>query len=111
MLDKFSKLGHISITNNTGSSGDGKAMTVQETAPEYRVAEHTIEVADQNLVFRQVVIGDLTPTGAQISHATGFATAQQAKVLNFLPDGEPEDIHPTETVDLTRGDRRFVVVE
>ena len=86
-------------------------MTVQETAPEYRMAEHTIEVADQNLVFRQVVIGDLTPTGAQIAHAAGFTPAQQATVLHFLPDGELEDIRPTQTVDLTGGDRRFVVVE
>jgi hypothetical protein len=86
-------------------------MTVQETAPEYRVAEHTIEVSDQNLVFRQVVIGDLTPTGAQIAHAAGFTPAQQATVLHFLPDGELEDIRPTQTVDLTGSDRRFVVVE
>jgi hypothetical protein len=86
-------------------------MTVQETAPEYRVAEHTIEVSDQNLVFRPVVIGDLTPTGAQIARAAGFTPAQQATVLHFLPDGELEDIRPTQTVDLTGGDRRFVVVE
>lgn len=86
-------------------------MTVQETAPEYRVAGHTIEVADQNLVFRQLVINDLTPTGAQIAHAAGFTPAQQATVLHFLPDGDLEDVRPNETVDLTRGDRRFVVVE
>jgi hypothetical protein len=86
-------------------------MTVQETAPEYRVAEHTIEVADKNLVFRQVFIGHLTPTGAQIAHVAGFTPAQQATVLHFLPDGELEDIRPTQAVDLTGSDHRFVVVE
>ncbi len=86
-------------------------MTIQETAPDYRTTEHTIEVADQNLMFRQIVISDLTPTGAQIAHAAGFTPAQQATVLHFLADGELEDIRPNQTVDLTGGARRFVVVE
>jgi hypothetical protein len=86
-------------------------MTIQENAPEYRAAGQAIEVADENLTFRQVLIDDATPTGAQISHAAGFTPAQQATVLHFLPDGELEDIRPTQTVDLTRSDRRFVVVE
>jgi E2/UBC family protein E/multiubiquitin len=86
-------------------------MTIQETPPEHRKPELTIEVSDQNLQFRQVFIDDLTPTGAQIGHAAGFTPAQQATVMHFLPDGELEDVRPGETVDLRRGDRHFIVVE
>jgi len=85
-------------------------MTVQETAPEYRAAGQAIEVADENLTFRQVLIDDATPTGAQISHAAGFTFAQQAVVLHFLPDGDLEDIRPNQSVDLAVG-RQFIVVE
>jgi hypothetical protein len=85
-------------------------MTVQETAPEYRAVGQTIEVADENLTFRQVVIQDSTPTGAQISHAAGFTPAKQAVVLHFLPDGDLADIRPNQSVDLAAG-RQFIVVE
>jgi hypothetical protein len=85
-------------------------MTTQEIAPDHRAAGQAIEVADENLAFRQVVIHDATPTGAQISHAAGFAPAQGAVVLHFLPDGDLEDISPNQSVDLNAG-RRFIVVE
>ncbi|MCK1298468.1 MULTISPECIES: multiubiquitin domain-containing protein [unclassified Bradyrhizobium] len=85
-------------------------MTNQEIVQEHRAAGHAIEVADKNLVFRQVVVNDATPTGAQISHAAGFALAQQAVVLHFLPDGDLEDIRPNQNVNLNAG-RQFIVVE
>jgi hypothetical protein len=85
-------------------------MSIQETAPDHRAAGQTIEVAGENLEFRQVVIHDAAPTGAQISRAAGFTPAQQAVVLQFLPDGDLEDIAPSQVVDLNAG-RQFIVVE
>lgn len=88
----------------------GHNMSIQEVAPDHRAAGQAIEVADKNLEFRQVFIADRTPTGAQIARAAGFTAAQQATVLHFLPDGELEDVHPNQSVDLDKG-RQFVVVE
>ncbi|OSI65038.1 hypothetical protein BSZ21_21905 [Bradyrhizobium canariense] len=85
-------------------------MTNQEIVQDRHAGGQAIEVADENLVFRQLVIHDATPTGAQISHAAGFAPAQQAVVLHFLPDGDLEDIRPNQSVDLNAG-RQFIVVE
>ena len=85
-------------------------MNIQETVRGHRAAGQYIEVADLHLEFRQVLIGDGTPSGAQIAHAAGFAPAQQATVLHFLPDGELEEIRPNHSVDLRKG-RQFVVAE
>lgn len=85
-------------------------MSLQEVAPEHRAAGHVIEVADENLSFRQVLVADTTPTGAQISHAAGFAPVQQTAVLQFLADGDLAEIRPNQSVDLGTG-HRFIVVE
>lgn len=72
---------------------------------------HTIEAADQTLTYRPVNIGDLTPTGTQLAIAAGFKAASGVSVLQVLANGDLEDIRPDETVDLRRGDGRFVIVE
>lgn len=72
---------------------------------------HIIEIADQTLNYRKVHIEDLTPTGAQLAAAAGFKSADDVSVLQFLPNGELEDIRPTETVDLRQTEGRFVIVE
>jgi Prokaryotic E2 family E/Multiubiquitin len=64
-----------------------------------------------DLLFRRGEVEDKTPTGAQLAEAVGFKPAQQATVLHFLPDGELEDIRPTETVALASDEERFVIVE
>ncbi|MFM0047506.1 multiubiquitin domain-containing protein [Paraburkholderia sediminicola] len=74
-------------------------------------AHHIIEVADQTLTYRQVRIEDRTPTGAQLAVAAGFKSVDDVSVLQVLPDGELEDVRPTETVDLPRTERRFVIIE
>ncbi|WP_315837525.1 multiubiquitin domain-containing protein [Bradyrhizobium prioriisuperbiae] len=85
-------------------------MTIQENAPEHRAAGQAIEVADENLNFRQVLINDATPSGTQISRGAGFSPAQQTAVLQFHPDGDLEEIRPNESADLSIG-RQFIVVE
>lgn len=74
-------------------------------------SRHIIEVADHSLTFRQVHIGDLTPTGTQLAAAAGFKSADSVSVLEVLPNGDLEDIRPTETVDLRRNEGCFVIVE
>ncbi|TAL35810.1 MAG: hypothetical protein EPN98_05940 [Phenylobacterium sp.] len=73
-------------------------------------ARHNIEVADETLTFRSLTISDLTPTGAQIASVAGVKPNQEATVLQFLPNGELEDIRPDEVADLRQSDGRFVVV-
>lgn len=85
-------------------------MSIQEAAPDHRAAGQAIEVADDKLQFRQVLVFDSTPSAAQIAHAAGFSPAQQATVLHFLPDGELEEVLQNQSVDLSKG-RQFVVVE
>lgn len=72
---------------------------------------HRIEVADESLSYRSVTIDDLTPTGAQLAAAAGFKPKQHAAVPQVLPNGELEDIRPSESVDLKHADGRFVIVE
>jgi hypothetical protein len=74
-------------------------------------ARHSTEVADHTLTFRQVRIDDLTPTGAQLAIAAGFKSAEGVIVLHMLPNGDLEDLLPTETVDLRKQEGRFVIVE
>jgi Prokaryotic E2 family E/Multiubiquitin len=69
-----------------------------------------IEVAGTDLQFRSVPLNDLTPTGAQISTASGFTPDQQATVLRWLDNHQLEDVRPGETADLRTGSRRFIVV-
>ncbi|MFV0385988.1 multiubiquitin domain-containing protein [Paracoccus sp. (in: a-proteobacteria)] len=66
-----------------------------------------IEVADETLTYRNVLIDDLTPTGAQLAAAAGFKPKQHAVVLQVLANGELEDVRPSETVDLKRTDVLF----
>jgi hypothetical protein len=73
--------------------------------------DFVIEVADKNLVFRQVTIEDKTPTGAQIAAAVGFKPDQLATVIQLLASGAMEDIRPDETVTLGLEPARFIVVE
>ncbi len=84
---------------------------VSGAALDHGLGRHTIEVADLSLTFRPVAIQDLTPNGAALAAAAGFAADRQATVLHFLADGELEDVRPDEMVDLHHGEGRFVIVE
>ena len=69
-----------------------------------------IEVAGSDLVFGRVPLTDRTPTGAQIADAVGYSDTRAATVLHLLPNGELEDIRPTEVVSLPEQGGRFIVV-
>jgi hypothetical protein len=84
---------------------------MNETPIDRDRARHKIEVSDETLAFRSVSIDDLTPTGAQLAAAAGFKPAQNVVVLQFLPNGELEDIRDTEVVDLRHSEGRFIIVE
>lgn len=72
---------------------------------------HQIEVADETLTYRIVGIDDLTPTGAQLAAAAGYKPKQNAVVLQVLPNGDLEDVRPSETVNLRHINGRFVIIE
>ena len=67
-----------------------------------------IEVADTTLAFRQVVLADSTPTGAQIARLAGLTDAATAVVLQWQTAGGVEDIRPEEVANLAAG-HRFIV--
>lgn len=68
----------------------------------------TVQIGDENLVYRQVVINDQTPTGQQIAMAAGFKPDDEAIVLMLLPTGI-EDVSPTEGIGNVLNGQRFVV--
>lgn len=71
----------------------------------------TVEVAGDDLEFRQVRLDDRTPTGAQIAAAAHFKPDQLPIVLQLLDSGAQEDIRPEESVTLHDGVNRFIVIE
>jgi hypothetical protein len=72
---------------------------------------HCIEVADQTLAYRKIPLEDLTPTGAQLTVAAGFKSLDDVSVLHVLPNGELEDVRPTEIVDMRQTEGRFIIIE
>ncbi|WP_322617466.1 multiubiquitin domain-containing protein [Pseudomonas sp. BIC9C] len=72
---------------------------------------HSVEVASNDLVYRQVHLQDSTPTGAQIAAAAGFKPDQSPVILQMFESGAQEDIRPDETTALSDGVNRFIVVE
>lgn len=69
-----------------------------------------VEISDLSLSFRSVTIHDRTPTGAQLASAAGFKPSQNAVVLQFLENGELEDIRPQEVANLHQS-LKFIIVE
>lgn len=109
MLDELSKRGHLSDTGDWPETPEREMTELTEDAAD-RGKGRRIEVADETLTYRNVLIDDLTPTGAQLAAAAGFKPKQHAVVLQVLANGELEDVRPGETVDLKRNGGRFVIV-
>ena len=110
MLDILSTLSHLSDIGDWPEKLEYEMTELSEEAAD-RGKRRRIEVADETLTYRNVLIDDLTPTGAQLAAAAGFKPKQHAVVLQVLANGELEDIRPSETVDLKRADGQFVIVE
>ncbi|WP_122501710.1 multiubiquitin domain-containing protein [Pseudomonas viridiflava] len=68
----------------------------------------TINIGDENLNYREVIIHDRTPTGQQIALAAGFKPDDEAIVLMLLPVGI-EDVSPNESIGTVANGQRFIV--
>ncbi|MBX9609843.1 MAG: multiubiquitin domain-containing protein [Gammaproteobacteria bacterium] len=75
------------------------------------VGQQTVLVAGLSLAFQETTVPSESPSGAQIAAAAGFKPEQGATVLEFLVNGELEDIRPDEVVGLGRSTRKFLVVQ
>ena len=93
------------MQTSTAQGNDGSSQDVTATA------RHIVNVADHTLIFRQARIDHITPTGTQLAVAAGFKSATGVSVLQFLANGDLEDVRPNETVDLHRQEGVFVIVE
>lgn len=68
-----------------------------------------IQVAGADLVFHPVRIDDVTPTGHQIAHASGYKPPDAVVVMRMMDDGALDPVRPDEVVDLRQAQGRFVV--
>lgn len=71
-----------------------------------------IEVAGTDLVFRPVSVADRSPTGRQILGYCDVAPREDYVVLQWLPEGDIEELRSDETVNLDRQTAaKFIVVK
>ena len=69
-----------------------------------------IQVAGTDLQFRGAILPDPVPTGRQIIEAAGGRPAEEFIVLEWLKDGDLEELELDETTDLrAQGAERFIV--
>jgi hypothetical protein len=69
----------------------------------------TAQIGDENFAFRDVRFNDRKVTGAQIAEAMGAHPVYDFVVLQQLPSFELESLRPTETADLEKAARFFVI--
>lgn len=91
--------------------GSDKPSNISSSAMTHDYQHPPLDVSGIDLRVRQVPIDDGTPTGSQIANACGFTPSQQVTILQWLPDGNFEDIRPEEVADIGRKGRRFIVQE
>ena len=84
MLDILSTLSHLSDIGDWPEKLEYEMTELSEEAAD-RGKRRRIEVADETLTYRNVLIDDLTPTGAQLAAAAGFKPKQHAVVLQGKP--------------------------
>ena len=70
-----------------------------------------IEVADEKLAFRSVLVEGHRHTGRGLAESVGFNANGAVVVLHFLANGDLLDIRPDDPVDMELGCRRFVIVK
>lgn len=87
-------------------------MTDRDDPHQARPDRFQIEIGDENLNFRQIVIGDPVPTGRQILKAAGAHPVEDFVAIALLPDGSLEDLRLDELFDLRgRGVEKVVVLK
>lgn len=69
-----------------------------------------IEIADTDLIFREIELDTDTPTGGKIAKAAGFSGDERAFVLQWMNDGDFESLRVQEEVHLDKG-TRFIVTQ
>ena len=69
----------------------------------------TAQIGDENFAFQNARFGDRKVTGAQIAEAVGARPVYDYVVLRQLKSFELETLRPTETADLEKASRFFVI--
>ncbi|QOJ31437.1 MAG: multiubiquitin domain-containing protein [Gammaproteobacteria bacterium] len=97
------------MTNSDTSVEDlGEALRAGRTPREH--GPYRIQLGDERLHFRPVVIADPVPTGLQLLEAAGALPIAEHLVFQILANGLLEGLRPDETTDLrTAGVEKFVV--
>lgn len=81
-------------------------------SPSPSTGSFRISVAGPDLAFRNEALADPVPTGRQIIEASGGRPADEYIVLEWLADGDLEELDRDETTDLRKaGTERFIVVK
>jgi hypothetical protein len=70
-----------------------------------------IEVGGADLDFRRITVFDSTPSGDQILGYCDFSPREEYVVLQWLPEGDIEEIRPDESVDLRNLARARFIIE
>jgi hypothetical protein len=89
-------------------------MTIIETteglaAKQQGHHEFAVQISDETFVFRAARFENRKATGAEIAQAAGVHSVEDYVVLAQLPTWELETVRPTETIDLTKASRFFVI--
>lgn len=83
------------------------SLTPSPSTSSFRIA-----IAGSDLAFRNATLTDPVPTGKQIIEAAGERPADEFIVLEWLADGDLEELDRDETTDLRKaGTERFIVVK
>lgn len=98
------------MTNQTDESAEDiqKALTAGRTVRDH--GPYRIQIGNERLEFRHVIIEDPVPTGLQILELAGARPANEHLVFLVLKNGLLEELRPDEMADLrTKGVERFLV--
>ena len=77
-----------------------------ETLPPRHLA---VNIARTDLVFRTLFFGGGSPTGREILAAAEIGPIEEVVLVQWLPSGEFEEIRPCEKIQLTEGERPYLI--
>lgn len=73
------------------------------------VLHNAIKVADFSMNFKDYDVAAASLNGKELAQIAGFVPEQLATVLEFMPNGELEDIRVDEVVNLAQSTRKFLI--